>query len=278
MVRHPAADVALIVALAFGPLSTAAAQTPAVDVEYAAPAHIAVVDGVAVLERQGTVEAAALNVPLVAGDRLRTERGRVEVLFADASALDLDQFTTIDLASDTLLRVLTGRVRLSIEGGDPNEAVTYRIDTPGGTINVRTVGEYRVAISESAGAPQVELAVVRGWADLTTDRGAVAVQTGERAVARADAPPSQPYVYNAASWDAFDRWSDDRRNARLGVASTAHLPSDLVQYGGTFDRYGSWEQDPAYGYVWYPAVSVGWRPVHHGTWSFFGSVGWAGNG
>ena len=25
---------------------------------------------------------------------------------------------------------------------------------------------------------------------------------------------------------------------------------------------------PIYGYVWYPRVTVGWRPYHHGRWSF----------
>ena len=54
------------------------------------PAHIAVVDGTATIERDGRVETAEENILLLAGDRLRTERGRVEVLFADGSALDLD--------------------------------------------------------------------------------------------------------------------------------------------------------------------------------------------
>src|SRR5690348_12741492 len=53
-----------------------------------APAHIAVIDGVATLERDGRASAAEENAPLLAGDRLRTDDGRVEVLFADGSVLD----------------------------------------------------------------------------------------------------------------------------------------------------------------------------------------------
>jgi hypothetical protein len=55
------------------------------------PAHISVVDGRASLEREGAVSEAEINVPLLAGDRLSTERGRVEVLFSDGSVFDLDE-------------------------------------------------------------------------------------------------------------------------------------------------------------------------------------------
>jgi len=274
MVRHPAAGFTLTLSILLGSWVAAPARAQSAEPESSAPAHIAVVDGAAILERQGLAEAAAANVPLIAGDRVRTERGRLEILFADGSALDLDHFTTIDVPSDTLLRLLSGRVRLAIEGSDPDEAVTYRIDTPGGSIDIRTVGEYRIALSGPTGAEQVELAVVRGAADLTTEAGSVPVRAGERSIARAGAPPSYPYAYNSAVWDAFDRWSDDRRAARLGLASATYLPAGLYPYGGTLDRYGNWDRHPTHGYVWYPRVAVGWRPYHHGHWSDAGSFGW----
>jgi hypothetical protein len=66
-------------------------QDVAPDFSQDAPAHIAVIDGAATLERDGRAAAAEENVPLLAGDRLRTEDGRVEVLFADSSVLDIDK-------------------------------------------------------------------------------------------------------------------------------------------------------------------------------------------
>src|SRR5262245_47291806 len=54
------------------------------------PAHLWIVDGEAVIEREGRVETATENMALLEGDRIRTARGRVEVLFEDGSALDLD--------------------------------------------------------------------------------------------------------------------------------------------------------------------------------------------
>ena len=57
-----------------------------------APAHVAFVDGLASLEREAQTDQAAAGTPLVPGDRLRTDNGRVEVLFPDGSALDVDEY------------------------------------------------------------------------------------------------------------------------------------------------------------------------------------------
>ena len=105
------------------------------------PAHIAVVDGRATLERAGRPESSPLSMPLLSGDRLRTEDGRVEVLFADGAALHLDTSSTVDFQSDELLRLLDGRVRLIIPG--PRRELSYRIDTPGGWVQIAEPGEYR---------------------------------------------------------------------------------------------------------------------------------------
>src|SRR5690242_5527003 len=74
------------------------------------PAHLAVIDGSQTLERDGQQLAAAIGMPIVAGDRLSTARGRAEVRFEDGSALDLDEYTSIDVASLTLIRLNRGRV------------------------------------------------------------------------------------------------------------------------------------------------------------------------
>src|SRR4029453_1636384 len=76
------------------------------------PAHLWAVDGAATLEREGRVERAEENTALVAGDRLRTDRGRVDVLFDDGSALDVDEYSRIDLLGDALVRLTEGRIRL----------------------------------------------------------------------------------------------------------------------------------------------------------------------
>jgi hypothetical protein len=235
------------------------------------PAHVSFVEGTAVLERDGQPDTAPANMPLLAGDRLRTENGRVEVLFADGSTLHLDANTTIDFQSDELVRLLDGRIRLSIAG--LQRAVSYRIDAASASALINRPGEYRVAILHGARESEVELAVIRGAAELVNEDGRTPLRAGERAYARANAAPSYAYVFNSASWDGFDRWSEDRRSERLGV-SAQYLPDEVRPYAPSLDRYGSWRYDAAYGYVWYPQVAVDWRPYYRGRWVSLRPYGW----
>jgi Family of unknown function (DUF6600)/FecR protein len=237
-----------------------------------APAHISVIDGAASLERDGRVDESPQNIPLLAGDRLRTRDGRVEILFGDGSVLDVDQFTRVDLQSDALLRLLEGRVRLTVARGAP---VQYRIDTPSGWVRIAEPGDYRISLLAPGGDRlDAELFVLRGSAELGNDSGTTVVRAGERAVTLNGAMPSYAHAYNVAYWDAFERWVEDRRQARLGVTSSQYLPSELDQYGGTFDTYGTWQHEVSYGYVWYPRVSHGWRPYYKGRWGYYRPYGW----
>jgi FecR protein len=237
-----------------------------------APAHISVLDGAASLERDGRVDESPSNIPLLAGDRLVTREGRIEILFGDGSVLHVDHFTRVDLQSDALLRLLEGRVRLTVARGAP---VQYRIDTPSGWVRIAEPGDYRIALlAPGGGRLDAELFVLRGSAELGNDSGTTVVRAGERAVTLNGAMPSYAHPYNVAYWDAFERWVEDRRQARLAVTSSQYLPSELDQYGGTFDSYGTWQHDVSYGYVWYPRVSHGWRPYYKGRWGYYRPYGW----
>lgn len=237
------------------------------------PAHISFAEGSVTLEREGRLEPAEANLALLAGDRLRTRGGRVEILFADGSALYLDENTELDLLADSLIRLLTGRLRLSI--ARTTENLDYRIDAPAASVWIQTAGEYRVEARQTRrGGPEVDLAVVRGSAELVNEHGRTLVRAGTHAVATPDLAPSLPYVTNSADWDEFDTWADRQRGVRVGTYSTRHLPSELRYYGGAFDNYGSWDYLPSSGYVWYPRVSQAWRPYSQGRWSYVGHFGW----
>ncbi len=247
------------------------AQTAKPELESVAPAHVAYVEGAVTLERDGRPENAPLNMPLLSGDRLKTIDGRAEVLFADASALHIDARTTIDIQSDELLRLIDGRLRLHIAG--PVRRVAYRVDSPSGSVRITQPGEYRIAILRSQEETQLELAVLRGAAEIFTDEGTTAVRAGERAYASAGLAPSYAYAYNSANWDAFDRWSESRRDTRMGV-SAQYLPSEVRAYSSTFDEHGDWRYEQSYGYVWYPRVAVSWRPYYYGRWAQYPRYGW----
>ena len=232
------------------------------------PAHISHVEGSATLERDGRPDSSPVSMPLLAGDRLRTSDGRVEVLFADGSTLHLDRDTLVDFQSDEVVRLLQGRLRLSIAGRERD--VAYRIDAPAAWVQISEPGEYRVAILPDA---QTELAVLRGAAELINEEGRSFVRAGERAFAAAGARPSAPYVFNSAAWDAFDQWSESRRDERLG-ASAQYLPPDVQPYAARLDTHGVWRHEPVHGYVWYPRVRPDWRPYYHGRWVSLRPYGW----
>ena len=239
--------------------------------ESAPPAHVAYVEGRAVLEHDTASEDAEPNLPLDTGDRLRTERGRVEVLFGDGSIVQLDEETTIDVLSDSLVRQLAGRV--AIVAGSAR-AGRLQVDTPAGSVRITSAGEFRISVFAQEGVPEIEVAVIRGSADLVTDSGTVSIGAGARALARQGEAPSQPMSFNSARWDAFDRWSQDRLSLRRGAASHQYVPPPLRPYGAVLDTYGSWNYEPTYGYVWYPHVVSGWRPYYHGRWRFYARFGW----
>jgi hypothetical protein len=238
------------------------------------PAHIAILDGPAILEREGQPSTAFENTPLAAGDRLRTERGRAEVLFADGSTVDLDEYTAVDFQSDSLLRLMAGRMRLSIArfGGT---TLTYRVDAVPASVVIRTAGDYRIELSEPrAGAAELDVAVLRGAADLQNTFGRTSLRAGAEAHVTAGAEPSLPLAFNTAALDPFDQWVEAQRAAQYGVTSAQYLPADLRYYSGTLDENGDWAYEQSYGYVWYPRVAPVWRPYYVGTWWYGPRLGW----
>jgi hypothetical protein len=243
----------------------------------APPPHLAVVDGTATLDREDVTEPATVGAPLVPGDRVRTERGRAELLFPDGSAVDLDEYSTIELEGPTLLRMTSGRVLLFAAGANnPASAVQFQIDTPVASAQTDGPGEYRVSILGSPSALQTEMAVIRGGGALVTELGTMPLRSGERSTAWDNAAPSRPQIFNSARYDAFDQWSMGLRDERLGSRSQSaqYLPADLRMYGGELDRNGSWNYEAPYGYVWYPSVAPEWRPYYDGYWSSVPTYGW----
>ena len=265
------------------------------------PAHLSFVEGQVFLDREGRSESAVENIPLLDGDRIRTVRGRAEIMLGDGSLVHLDEYTTADVLADDLIRLLQGRINLVVIGArDPSRAVRYQVDAPTASAQSNGPGEYRVTANTSTGGSTSDLAVVRGNATFASDAGSVDVGAGERTVARDGEAPSQPVYFNSARWDAFDRWIATRRDAQIGTTSARYLPENLEPYAGTFDRYGTWRNDASNGYVWFPTVSADWRPYsvgywrqydqwdsfwiagdqwgwpthHYGRWGFSGGLGW----
>ena len=74
----------------------------------APPAYLALVEGVATLERNGESEPAVRDMPFVQGDRLRTESGRVEIQFPDGTAIEVGEYSLVEAVTPSRVRLLAG--------------------------------------------------------------------------------------------------------------------------------------------------------------------------
>jgi hypothetical protein len=90
------------------------------------PAHISFVEGTALVGHDGEWETAVINLPLVEGDRVRTTAGRVQVLFPDGTAIDIDPYSEIVFVTASRVRVSAG----SIERQEADEAAAGAAPVP----------------------------------------------------------------------------------------------------------------------------------------------------
>ena len=237
-------------------------------------ARISVMNGDVSLRRgdSGEVVAAALNAPLVAGDQLLTgPNSRAEVQFDWANIVRLAAQSEVRFAD-----LENQRYQIQVARG----MVTYRvlrdsnaqveISTP--SVSVRPVqqGAYRIAVREDGTA---EITVRNGEAEIFTPRGTERLTSGRTMLARGTPSDPEFQVAQAVPYDEWDRWNEDRDRQLQASRSYNYVSPDI--YGAEdLDNYGTWQNDPAYGEVWYPRVADDWAPYRDGRWSWLDWYGW----
>ena len=230
----------------------------------------------AVSFRPGTVDewaAASVNYPLTTGDHL----------WADSAALTEMHIgsTAIRMASQTALSFLNlddRAVQLSVTQGSVNirirelaEDESYEIDTPNVAITILRPGSYRVDADGEHNATIVT--VIAGDASVTG--GGQAFPVHARQSARISGMDELSYQVSALPPpDEFDDWCDQRDRAEEQVQSTRYIPTQMTGYED-LDRYGTWREEPDYGWVWGPSsVDTGWAPYRFGRWCWVEPWGW----
>jgi len=111
--------VFLVTAMACASAPRAHAQEPQ------PPAYLTVVSGEVTLERAGESEPATANMPFVAGDRLRTGAGRVEIAFPDGTAIEVGEYSEVEGISPTRVRLLAGTMDHIQRAVAPSRSSTY---------------------------------------------------------------------------------------------------------------------------------------------------------
>ena len=213
------------------------------------------------------------NRPITRGDRLWTDPGARAEVHLGSAALHLASQTFVEVMAldDDVLQLtvnegtVNARVR-QLEGGE-----NFEVTTPQLAFRASRPGDYRIDVDPTAGYTRV---TVRSGIAMIYGAGAGVLQlrggqqmafTGRNLAAVAVPSPLE---------DAFDRWAADRNRAEDQSITARYVPREVVGYQ-ELDAHGGWSQDPNYGPVWYPNVTVAdWAPYRYGRWEWVVPWGW----
>jgi hypothetical protein len=261
------AATASIVALAAA--TTAAADPPS------RVARLAYAEGNVSFSPAGDDEwvRAALNRPLVAGDRLWSDAGsRAELSMTNASARfgPLTSITLLNLDDRTQqLQLTQGVLHLQVRRLAAGEIV--EIDTPNFAFSVTRPGSFRFEVDPQGGG---SLIVVRsGEGEAYGEGAAYRIGAGQAYRFYGTDLRDQEYVALPAP-DGFERWSLGRERRFERAMASRYVAPEVIGYED-LDAHGTWQAVADYGNVWIPrSVPAGWAPYRNGHWSWIDPWGW----
>jgi len=221
----------------------------------------------------GDWSAAALNQPVMAGDKVSTgDNARAELQLDFANVVRLGPNSKANVANLT-----QKNIQIQISEGIANYTVSKdsetepEIDTPNVSIHPsHHDGVFRVEVHPDGDT----IVIVRqGEAQIATPQGSTEVHAGEMATVRGDANDAQYKITSATDRDDWDSWNNDRDHLIRNANSWRHTNR---YYTGTqdLDAYGQWQKVPDYGDVWVPNEPDSWAPYRDGNWTYEPYYGW----
>jgi FecR protein len=238
-------------------------------------ARLSYLDGAVSLQPAGVQDwnAAPLNQPLTTGDTLWSDSGSHAELDLGSAVVRLDQnssLAVLDLSDQSVqLRLSSGSVDISV--GNLDAAGVFEVDAPNAAVALLRPGEYRFTVDN---AGNTSVAVHFGQAQVISgDDQNMTLATGQRGLYGAGGSYA---LTTAAPPDDFDRWCQQRQARRADEQAQAqYVSSEVVGYQDLED-YGQWQQQPDYGYVWFPTqVDADWAPYNAGHWAWVAPWGWS---
>jgi len=239
--------------------------------------RLGVINGDASVRRgdSGDWVAAALNIPLMAGDSLSVAPG-------GSVEMQLDYANFLRAGGDSEIRISqldNGRQQVQVSRGlvtwrvlrDTNGAnIQSEISTPAVAVHPQRLSEVRVEVAPDGGT---RIIVRRGDAEVTTPRGSERIHEGNMMMVRGSPDDAEYQVVNAPAKDGWDNFNDQRDSFLERALSNRYVSPDVTG-AEDLDAYGRWGYDPAYGNVWTPAVPPTWAPYQDGQWAWGDDYGW----
>ena len=213
------------------------------------------------------------NYPVTSGDTLwASANGRAEVDFGGGRFWMAGDTNLQVIALDErqlALFVASGQLIVRVRALDPGDVAS--IETPNTRIDIFRAGHYRIEV-----APDLQrtvLAVRDGEAGVAFAGGVQQAMAGQQVSVSGDSA-TQISIQNGFGSDAFDAWSIARGQRYATSPALSYVAPDTVG-ARDLDDYGTWENSPSYGAVWFPTtVAVGWAPYRYGDWRWIPPWGW----
>ena len=213
------------------------------------------------------------NRPLTGGDRLWSDRGaRAELQLGTATLhVDGESHLGVSELGDRSAQFILQQGTVNARVRDLAQGENFEIGTPNVAVRALQPGDYRVDVDPRTQQTRVS---VQGGAVAVFGEAGQSVQLGAgqqatfagRSLARVNAP--------AYAQDDFGLWAAERNQMEDQSVAARYVPRGVVGYS-QLDPYGTWNQDPTYGAVWYPQVAVqDWAPYRYGHWEWIGPWGW----
>lgn len=241
-------------------------------------ARLSYVNGDVYVQRTADLgyEKGEVNLALVQGDKMGTERGQAEIHFGRRNYFRLDENTRVEFAilpreGEEFIKIhlLEGRAYLRVSALVEDKSI--EIHTPDASFYVLEEGLFRFDVKA---AHMTEVFVHEGSLEAAAEGGSVAVRSLE-SVAAADGRLLADPDYFYSRTDEFDDWNSSRDSLLARRNDRRYLPQELDAYEEELDGNGTWVYERPYGYVWVPVVSQSaWRPYLYGRWVWYPVIGW----
>jgi hypothetical protein len=218
--------------------------------------------------------AAGLNWPITTGTRVATEGSARAELHAGWMALRLQGRSLLDVTrlDDSTAQAALTDGRLSLRLLELPAGQRAEIDTPQLALVADQAGEYRVDVDP--GSDTTRITVHSGTATVFGEAGQASTVRAPQQVIFAGRNLNVVQRHNVGPRDALDQWSASRDQLERQSQSASYVSRDMPGYQ-LLDQYGQWGQDPTYGAVWYPSITVtDWAPYRYGRWSWVEPWGW----
>src|SRR5580658_9943566 len=217
--------------------------------------------------------AAALNAPLLAGDRVSTgDKARTELQLDYANLLRLAEHSQANITQLT-----RSQIQIQLGHGMANYTVLRNsdadaeIDTPNVAIRTeRRESSFRILVTAD---DHTEVLVRKGEVEITTPQGGTRVGQNQFITIQGTGADEQYKIGEAPARDDFDQWNSDRDNM---IRNSVARRNTNDYYVGTqdLDGHGTWSEVPDYGPVWRPNEPAGWAPYRDGRWVYEPYWGW----